>query len=81
MSRPLRIPPRVRLRQADRAPITTYEEAIWRLVQFRADPEIDDVAYDVAVNLVADIYWRTDVCVRRDVRKAAREIDPDWRDA
>lgn len=74
-----RTPVRARIRQPDRAPISTYENAIWRLVQYRADETLDDAAYDLAVTLVADIFWRTDPCVRRDVRKAAREIDPDWR--
>lgn len=73
-----RIPVRARIRQPERAPISTYENAIWRLVQYRADETLDDAAYDLVVTLVADIFWRTDVCVRRDVRKAAREVDPDW---
>ena len=75
----VRTPVRARIRQPERAPISTYENAIWRLVQYRADESLDDAAYDLAVTLVADIFWRTDTCVRRDVRKAAREIDPERR--
>jgi len=77
MSTHLRIPVRARLRQPDRAPISTYENALLRLVEVRADQEVDDAAYDLAISLVADIYWQTDLCVRRDVRKLARDVDPD----
>lgn len=71
-------PARLRLRQEDRVPIATYEKAVWRLVALRADPELSDEAYDLAVTLLADVYWVSDVRVRRDVRKAAHEIDPKW---
>ena len=64
---------------SDRSPIITYDDAIRRLVQYRVDESVDDAAYDLAVTLVADIFWFTDVSVRCDVRKAARQIDPDWR--
>ena len=74
-----RIPTDSRIRQADREPIATYEKAVWRLVALRDDPEITDAAYDLAVKLLADVFWRSDLVVRRDVRKAAREIDPAWR--
>lgn len=62
------------IRQADRSPISTYEQAVWRLVALREDPEITDFAYDVAVKLIADIYWRTDTVVRRDAIKLAKEL-------
>lgn len=76
-----RTPPRARLRQEDRAYIGTYEKAIWRLVQLRADPEMTDREYDLSIMWVADFFWVSDTSLRRDVRKAAREIDPTWRDA
>lgn len=76
-----RTPPRARLRQEVRAPITTHEKAVWRLVQLRADPDLSDEAYDIAICLMADVFWVSDTSLRRDVRKAAREIDPTWRDA
>lgn len=79
MQTPARTPVRARIRQPERAPISTYENAIWRLVLICADEILDDAAYELAVTLVAEIFGRTDVCVRRDVRKAALQIDPDWR--
>ena len=69
-----RVPAQRTLRQADRSPISTYEQAVWRLVALREDPEINDVAYDVGVKLIADIYWRSDNVVRRDAIKLAREL-------
>lgn len=70
----LRVPSRPRLRQADRGAISSYEQAVWRLVALREDPEITDFAYDTAVNLMADVFWCSDFALRRDVRKAAAQI-------
>lgn len=74
-----RIPTDTRIRQADRQPVSTYYQAVWRLVALRADPELDDAGYDAAIKIVADVFWMDDRAVRRDVIKAAREIDPAWR--
>lgn len=62
------------LQQHDRLPVSSYEEAVRRLVCIRADEAVPDVAYDAAVEIVADIFWRADRAVRRDVMVAAREI-------
>lgn len=62
------------LQQQDRLPVSSYDEAVRRLVMLRCDPDIFDATYDVAVNLVADIFWMTDTRVRRDVRVASREL-------
>jgi hypothetical protein len=62
------------LQQQDRLPVATYDQAIRRLVTIRVDASLPDEAYDVAVTLVADIFWATDKRVRGDVIKAAREI-------
>lgn len=62
------------LRQPDRLPLETYEQALWRLVQIRCDASISDDAYYLAVRLIADIFWQTDCRVIRDVRKAAVTI-------
>lgn len=69
-----RVPVKPSLRQQDRAPISTYDEAVRHLVTLRINPALSDDAYDVAVALVADIFWRTDNKVRRDVRVACKEI-------
>lgn len=74
-------PARLHWREQDRPPLQTYEKAVWRLVAIRADETISDDAYDLAVSLVADIFWKGDRDVRRDVRQSAREIDPPWRNA
>ena len=69
-----RIPQERSLTQADRSPISSYEQAVWRLVALREDPEITDFAYDVGVKLIADIYWRTDTLVRRDAMVLAKQL-------
>lgn len=63
------------LQQSDRLPVSTYDEAVRRLVQLRLDESLSDDAYDTAVTLVADIFWHSDLTVRRDVIVAAREIE------
>ena len=62
------------LQQEDRLPVGTYDQAIARLVTLRIDESLPDEAYDVAVTIVADIFWATDKRVRADVIKAARDI-------
>ena len=62
------------LQQADRLPVSSYEEAVRRLVCVRCDDTVTDLAYDLAVNLVADIFWRADKRVRRDVLVSAKEM-------
>ena len=69
-----RIPRKGSLQQFDRLPISSYEEAVQRLVEIRCDEAVSDDAYDVAVNLIADIFWHSDKKVRRDALLAAREI-------
>lgn len=60
--------------QYDRLPISSYDEAVRRLVELRVDETLPDEAYDVAVALVADIFWLADKRVRRDVIVAARDL-------
>lgn len=60
--------------QHDRLPISSYDEAVRRLVELRVDETLPDEAYDVAVALVADIFWLADKRVRRDVIVAARDV-------
>lgn len=62
------------LQQADRLPISSYDDAVWKLVQIRLCEWLPDVAYDAAVELVADIFWKSDHKVRRDVIVASHEI-------
>lgn len=69
-----RVPRQPSLQQHDRLPVSTYDEAVWRLVQIRCDQSIDDAGYDAAVQLVADIFWVSDKRVRADALKAARTV-------
>lgn len=62
------------LQQADRLPVSSYDEAVRRLVEIRLDESIHDDGYAVAVQLVADIFWHTETRVLRDVIVASREI-------
>ena len=62
------------LQQEDRLPLSTYDEAVNRLVEYRADEVLTEDAYDIAVKLVSDIFWKTEKQVRRDVIVAARKI-------
>ena len=62
------------LQQEDRLPVSSYDEAVRRLVCIRLDDSIPDDAYDLACALVADIFWRPDKIVRADVVKASRQI-------
>ncbi len=69
-----RVPRKPSLQQYDRLPISSYEEAVQHLVKIRCDEAFSDDAYDVAVNLIADIFWQSDKKVRRDALLSAREI-------
>lgn len=62
------------LQQQDRLPVSTYEEAVRRLVCLHDDESIPDEAYNLAVDLVADIFWMADKRVRRDVLLAHRKL-------
>ncbi|MCE8419251.1 hypothetical protein LZ190_11115 [Rhodovulum sulfidophilum] len=57
--------------QADRAPLQTYEQAIWRLVQFVVSERFGAAEIDLAVDIVADIFWVEDKKVLADVAKAS----------
>ena len=69
-----RVPCKAYLWQEVRLPISTYEQAVRRLVQYRVDEAVSDEAYFLAVEIVSDVFWKSDRRVRRDVIVAAREI-------
>ena len=62
------------LQQSDRLPISSYEEAVNRLVEIRCDETLTDDGYNVAVKLIADIFWHTDAKVRRDALLAYKRL-------
>ena len=69
-----RVPRRPSMQQHDRLPVSTYDEAISRLLQYRIDETLSDDAYDIGVQLVADIFWMPDKRVRADVMKATSAL-------
>ena len=69
-----RVPRKASVQQYDRLPVSSYEEAVQRHVEIRCDQTVTDDGYDVAVNLIADIFWQSDKKVRRDALVLAREI-------
>jgi len=62
------------LQQEDRLPVSTYDEAVRNLVCLRNREDLTDDSYDLAIQIVADIFWVRDKRLRRDVIVAAREI-------
>lgn len=65
------------LKQQDRLPISTYEEALRHLVFVRIDETQSDETYFALVKLVGDIFWRSDKRVLRDVRVTSRDLGAD----
>ena len=62
------------LQQEDRLPCETYDDAVSRLVVIRCTEGVSQEAYDLAVKLIADIYWQNDNRVKRDVFVACRKL-------
>lgn len=62
------------MRQQDRLPISTYEEALGRLVALRVDDRVSDDAYYLVAQMVADIFWLKDQKVIADAAKAVRAM-------
>jgi hypothetical protein len=57
-----------------RAPLATYEQAIWRLAQFEVSARYTSVQLELAVQIVADMFWLSDAKILHDVKKAARSV-------
>ena len=60
--------------QSNRAPLNTYENAIWRIVQYVVQETHGETEIGLAVEVVADLFWVSDSKVRHDVNKAARGL-------
>lgn len=63
--------------QADRAPIATYQQALWRLASLlvKDEQEIPEIGpLPVAAQFLADIFWLNDSKVRADLRRCMRAI-------
>ncbi|MBY5970810.1 hypothetical protein KUV28_00560 [Ferrimonas balearica] len=60
--------------QQNRASLNTYENAIWRIVQYVVQETHGEAEIRLAVQIVADIYWCSDAKVEHDVNNAARGL-------
>lgn len=57
-----------------REPLATYEKAVWRLAQYDLGEGYTPDQLDLAVQIVADVFWLSDAKVRHDLKKAVRSI-------
>jgi len=57
-----------------RSPLATYEQAVWRLVQMETENGHSPEQIELAVQIVADVFWLSDAKVAYDVKKAARSL-------
>ena len=67
-----RVHRRASLQQEDCLPLSSYDDAVKRLVFVRVVNSQE--SFDVAATLVADIFWTTDLKVLRDVLVLVRQI-------
>lgn len=61
------------IQTAMRNPLATYEQAVWRLVQMEAAGSTAD-KLELAVQIVADVFWLSDEKVVHDMKKASRNL-------
>ncbi len=54
--------------------MSTYEQALWRLVQWQVSERYAYAEFDLAVQIVADVFWLSDAKVRADVEKQVRAL-------
>lgn len=69
-----RAPLRPSLQQAERRPLATYDQAVNRLVTLSLSEDVTDEAYDLAVQVLSDVFWETETKMRADVIKARKVI-------
>lgn len=60
---------------ASRLPLATYEQGIWRLAKWHTTEGYTSEQLDLAVQVVADVFWLSDAKVRHDMQKAVRSLD------
>lgn len=60
---------------ATREPLATYEQAINRLSFFEVAQGHTPEQLNLAVQIVADMFWFSDAKVRHDMQKATRALD------
>lgn len=63
--------------QEDRPPIRSYSQALWRLTQAEVSGLYTSSQLDLAVQIVADVFWVSDKKVTHDLRKRVRALDRD----
>jgi hypothetical protein len=59
---------------ATREPLATYEQAVWRLAQYEVGQANTLGQMDLAIQIVADVFWFSQAKVRNDMEKAARSV-------
>lgn len=57
-----------------RNPLVTYEQALWRLVQWDVGGKHTAEQLSLAVQIVSDVFWLSDDKVRHDVLKKRRTL-------
>lgn len=57
-----------------RNPIQTYEQAVFRLVQFRVEERFCDEQLLLAREMIEDIYWVSSAKVLHDVERETRKL-------
>lgn len=62
------------MQQRDREPLSTYEQAVWRLAQYEVGQANTLGQMDLAIQIVADLFWLSEAKVRSDAQKAARSV-------
>ncbi len=65
--------------RADRPPVSSYQEAVWWLVnsyRMALEPLAANEPLPDAAVLVLDMFWITEGTLRADIRKALSEVVP-----
>lgn len=60
--------------QDDRLPIRDYGRALWRLTQWSVSERYTQAQLDLAVQVVADVFWLSDEKVMHDLRKKVASV-------
>lgn len=55
-------------------PISDYSQAVWRLATFELLKKYTPDQLDLAVSIVADIFWFSEAKVRHDMQRAIRSV-------
>lgn len=68
------VPKKNSLKQQDRLPVETLEQAVGRITARRIAAGWSAQTYDEVIQIVADIFWITDKDLRKKVLVASKQI-------